>query len=240
MKPQKKLRGQTGSAPKSELTRFKELWRDTFTDSQREYWRAQFVSQTPTKDTRESLRIKFNINLTTDDQIVRFRKWEEQEQQRLAEAEQMASDEEFFLPQTETEVRAEMAGRPEKEILEAIAERLRLKVLNAANYRALATGNFDLGLSAVRASQAESSGKFNAEMEVAKLQLAKDAETRMRETLKLAIEKQRFDAIAACRKQLPALKAIESNKSLSEAEKTQMFMEKLFGKAPTEPRPGNQ
>ena len=41
-----------------------------------------------------------------------------------------------------------------------------------------------------------------------------------------------FDAVKACRKQLPALKAIESNKSLSESAKTQMFMEKLFGTKP--------
>jgi hypothetical protein len=41
-----------------------------------------------------------------------------------------------------------------------------------------------------------------------------------------------FDAVAACRKQLPALKAIEANKSFSEEQKTQMFMEKLFGPKP--------
>ena len=51
---------------------------------------------------------------------------------------------------------------------------------------------------------------------------------------KLDLDRQKFQfsAVAACRKQLPALKAIESNKSLSEAQKTQMFMEKLFGTAP--------
>ena len=50
--------------------------------------------------------------------------------------------------------------------------------------------------------------------------------------LKLKEQKFYFDAVAACRKHLPALKAIESNKSLSESDKTQMFMEKLFGTKP--------
>lgn len=50
--------------------------------------------------------------------------------------------------------------------------------------------------------------------------------------LKLNWDKFRFDAVQACRKQLPALKSIEANKSLSEAEKTDAFMEKLFGKKP--------
>ena len=53
-----------------------------------------------------------------------------------------------------------------------------------------------------------------------------------REEVSLAKDKFQFDAVTACRKQLPALKAIESNKSLSESEKTQMFMEKLFGTKP--------
>ena len=53
-----------------------------------------------------------------------------------------------------------------------------------------------------------------------------------REEFSLARDKFQFDAVAACRKQMPSLKAIEANKSLSETEKTQLFMEKLFGTKP--------
>lgn len=66
---------------------------------------------------------------------------------------------------------------------------------------------------------------FKAVMDSEKLKLK-------REEITLAKDKFQFDAVTACRKQLPALKAIESNKSLSESEKTQMFMEKLFGRKP--------
>ena len=189
MKPVKKLRGQTGTVPKSELTRFKELWRDTFTETQRDYWRSQFISPSPTRDTRETLRLKHGVNLTDDNQIVRFRKWDEQEQSRQIEAERMASDEEFFLPETEKEVRAAMAGKPEQEILEAIAEQLRLKVMNAAGYRSLASGDFALGLKAVKASQAEASGKFKAQLEQAKLELAKEARAQAERQLEFDKEK---------------------------------------------------
>jgi hypothetical protein len=45
-------------------------------------------------------------------------------------------------------------------------------------------------------------------------------------------DKFQFDAATACLKALPALKAISADKKLSESEKTQMFMEKLFGAKP--------
>ena len=218
MKPKTKLKAKPAGAPASELTRFKELWRDKLSESQRESWRSQFVSQTPTRDTRESLRLKTGINLTDDDQIVRFRKWDQDELKRQQEAERMASDEKFFI----------------HEFGDALSkEQIREMVLGASYRRSLVTGDFKEGRATMRLDLDHETAKFNAELEKAKLELKKQAEARMRDTLKLAIEKQQFDAIKACRKQLPQLKAIESNKSLSESEKTQMFMEKLFGKAPT-------
>lgn len=86
-------------------------------------------------------------------------------------------------------------------------DQVRAEVLRQSYLETLATGNFKLGLAARKSDLTEQALKFDR-------------------------EKFQFDAVAACRKQLPALKAIESNKSLSEAEKTQMFMEKLFGTKP--------
>ena len=232
MSAPKKLKATPAGQPDSELTRLKELWRDKFTDAQRSHWRSQFLSKTATAETRESLRIKTGINLTDDDQVVRFRQWDQDEQKRQAEAARMQADEDFFQPEVEEQVRAELAGQPEMVILSAIAERLRAKVLNAATHRSLATGDFGLGLSAVRAGQAEQTGKFNAQLETAKLELQKQAEARAREEFALAKEKFQFDAAKACRKQLPALKMIAADKSLSEAEKTQLFMDKIFGPKP--------
>jgi hypothetical protein len=48
----------------------------------------------------------------------------------------------------------------------------------------------------------------------------------------LDLEKFKFDAVALCRTELPALKAIEASKGLTEAQKTQRWIEKLFGKPP--------
>ena len=53
--------------------------------------------------------------------------------------------------------------------------------------------------------------------------------------LTLAETKFHWNAAKEARKALPALRAIEANKSLSESEKTQMFMEKLFGPKPASP-----
>jgi len=47
-----------------------------------------------------------------------------------------------------------------------------------------------------------------------------------------------FAAVEECRKNLPVLRAVEADTTLSEAEKTQHFMETLFGPKPvTEPQP---
>ena len=234
MSAPKKLKATPTGKPDSELTRFKELWRDSFTDAQRSYWRSQFLSKTATAETRESLRIKTGINLVDDDQVVRFRKWDQDEQKRQDEAERMQADEEHFQPEVEQQVRAEMAGQPELVILSAIAERLRAKVLNAATHRSLATGDFGLGLSAVRASQAEQSGKFNAEIEKAKLELQRQAEARAQKEFQLALEKFQFDAAKHALAAVKELKTISASK-LTDVEKITQARLALFGELPDEP-----
>lgn len=45
-------------------------------------------------------------------------------------------------------------------------------------------------------------------------------------------EKHEFNAVDVCRKQLPELKEIEDDDTMTESEKTQAFMEKIFGHPP--------
>jgi hypothetical protein len=57
------------------------------------------------------------------------------------------------------------------------------------------------------------------------------AHTRLNRYL-LDREKHEFNAVELCRQQLPELKVIEDDDTMTEAEKTQAFMEKIFGKRP--------
>ena len=111
------------------------------------------------------------------------------------------------------EVEAEFAKNPAPE-LETLIKLQRVILLNLSTQ-----ANADPGLLELIGNS------FKAVMDSEKLKLK-------REELSLAKDKFQFDAVTACRKHLPALKAIESNKALSESEKTQMFMEKLFGTKP--------
>jgi hypothetical protein len=74
--------------------------------------------------------------------------------------------------------------------------------------------------------------RTKGQQEEVKINLRKQAEARQGRKLSLEIEKFQFDAVVACRKHLPALKAVEANKGLTESAKTQIWMETLFGKRP--------
>lgn len=86
-------------------------------------------------------------------------------------------------------------------------DQVRDEVLKRSYYRTFANGDFTLGLRTLQAH----------------LALTKSL---------LELEKFKFDAIAVCRQQLPQLKAIETASTMTEAEKTAAFMEKIFGPAP--------
>jgi hypothetical protein len=73
-----------------------------------------------------------------------------------------------------------------------------------------------------------------------KLGLRTSSEITKLQNATLGRDKFQFDAVVACRRELPTLKAIEADSSLTEAEKTQRFMEILFGIQPvTAPQPAN-
>lgn len=67
---------------------------------------------------------------------------------------------------------------------------------------------------------------------IAKLDLDQKKEARSDRQLNLEREKFEFNAAEACLKQLPELKAISSNKTLTESQKVEQIRLKLFGKVP--------
>jgi hypothetical protein len=86
-------------------------------------------------------------------------------------------------------------------------DQVRDDVIKRAYYRTLARGDFILGLRVIQTHLA------------------------VKKSL-LDLEKFKFDAITVCRQLLPQLKAIETTSTMTEAEKTAAFMERIFGPAP--------
>lgn len=213
MKHTPKLRGGSDS----ELTKLKALWRDSLSDLVRSAWRSRFASTDTQAAIRAEMKTKLKINLSFDSQLTNFRQWVEEQDAMDAEAER----------QTEEETRLR-EQHPDWD-----ADRLRTEVINGSLRRALATGDFKgLGLKAVRADQAERTGKFQAELETEKLKLAKQAEERAQQEFKLAREKFEFDAAQAALKHAAELKTISTSK-LSEPEKVNRARQRLFGILPS-------
>lgn len=71
-----------------------------------------------------------------------------------------------------------------------------------------------------------------AELDAAKLALARDAEARAREEFTLARDKFQFDATKAALAKLDSLKAIKAKSNLSEDQKLEQARLELFGSAP--------
>jgi hypothetical protein len=129
-----KLRGNT----QSEVTRLKKLWLG-WSDAEREAWRALFSSDTTQAAIRQRLKVEVGITLKSDGQLTGFRSWVQEQADRDAEAERQADDERRL---------AELHP-------DWTAEQLRAEVIAATYRRALATGDFKLGLQTVTADQKE-------------------------------------------------------------------------------------
>ena len=118
----------------SELTRFKILWRDSLTESARDYWRALFVSQATQAEIRKQLSAKLKVQFNRDDQLTAFRNWLGEQDQWDEEGERQMDDE-----------RRLREAHPDWD-----AERLRSEVIAASYRRTLVTGDFKgLGLKTV-------------------------------------------------------------------------------------------
>ncbi len=212
MSTSKKLIGTKSGKPETALQQLKAVWL-RLPEPTQDYWREQFSSSRKQSDLRAEIAKKLSVHLPSDSRLSKFRAWLDDQDLRDEQAERMQEN-----------TRRIQAEHPNWTL-----DQVREEVLRQSYFETLASGDFKLGLKTVAADQNERSGKFKASLETEKLKLAQQAEIRAQQEFNLAREKFQFNAVAACRKHLPALKSIESNKSLSEEQKTQLFMEKLFG-----------
>ena len=128
MKAPTKLHG----GKESELTRLKELWRQLSPDV-RSYWQELFISKTKQEEIRSQILDTFKIELRFDKQLNAFRDWEMDQRERDLEAERQAEDE-----------RRALAENPNWSLDQA-----REEVLRRTYQRAMASGDFKMGLAAV-------------------------------------------------------------------------------------------
>ena len=133
-----KPRGSTGPLP--ELTKLKLLWRDSLSESARDFWLSRFASADTQAVLRAELLAKLKIKLTRDAQLTDFRSWLEDQRLRDDEAERQQIE--------ETQLREQHPDWDE--------ERLRSEVIAGSLRRALVSGDFKgLGMKAVKAGQQE-------------------------------------------------------------------------------------
>jgi hypothetical protein len=175
MSSPEKLRGNKNPP---ELTRLKTLWR-TLSESDKEFWRALFISATPQAEIRKQLFTRLNINLAWDKQLTGFRKWLKFEDALEVEAERMAEDERRFT---------QLFGETHTK------EQLREKVFKASYIRALATGNYALGLKTMAKDREHGLQVFDPE--VFKATLRARLETGL-DSLSQAF-KNKYDAMEFC------------------------------------------
>lgn len=131
MSKETKLRG----GGNSELTKLKLVWRDSLSESAREYWRALFISDATQAQVRQEIAAKLKIKLSYDKQLTQFRAWLEGQDAMDAEEERMAEDE----------------RRLKEQFGDTLSlDQIREKVLKASYARTMAAGDFKLGLNTAK------------------------------------------------------------------------------------------
>ena len=117
-----------GDAPQTKL---KQLWLETLSHAERDYWRKQLRSARRQQELRAEIREKYHIELGHDSVLTKFRHWVAGQDAREEEAEQVEAD--------KAELRRQgLSG-----------EQLRDELLKRMKERALARGDFKLGAVAV-------------------------------------------------------------------------------------------
>ena len=128
--PERKL-----SHPTSPVTQLKLLWRNEFTEEERDNWREVFASPITNSDLRRAILAQYGVDLRYDTQLIRFRRWadayEERTEQIQAEAEAMAEATAALHEQGLTN------------------DQIRSALLNRLQTRALVTGDFKLAAQAI-------------------------------------------------------------------------------------------
>lgn len=116
----------------SDMTRLKTLWRDSFSNQERDYWRKQFESPRPLSELSRELQARYDVTLPHKMQLHRFRRWVAERDTLEAEARKAA---------------AEMA---ELEKLGLNAEQLREKLIHRMKILALARSDLHWGALALK------------------------------------------------------------------------------------------
>jgi hypothetical protein len=130
----------------SELTKFKKLWRESLSESARDFWRALFLSDTTQAEIRKQILTKLKVSLTYDKQLNQFRKWVAEQDGRDLEAERMKDDERRLT---------EEHGK------DWSTDKIREEVFRRSYARTLATGEFGLGLATAKVDLKQQAQKFN-------------------------------------------------------------------------------
>lgn len=141
-----KLRGTPPGQPDSELTKLKALWRDTLSESARDYWRQLFASLATQPEIRKQISAKLKINLTANKQLTNFCAWLTREEEREKRAELQFEAEENLKRMILARVREEHPEWTETQVASVALEEARKLVLIGSYAETLATGQFNLGL----------------------------------------------------------------------------------------------
>jgi len=127
---ERRLRGGT----KSELTKFKRLWRDALGESEKDFWRSRWLSADTQAQVRAEIWERLGINLSYDDQLKEMRDYDWTQRQMDLEAERAREEERRTL----------------EEHPDWTAEHVRDDLLERLVRRARAQGDAKLGLAAVK------------------------------------------------------------------------------------------
>lgn len=115
------------------MTKLKRLWRDSLSEPERDYWRAQFESTRSQSALRQEIQEKYNVKLLQDSQLNRFRDW---------------MDEFTAIEKEKQKVAEDLAELQSQGLTGA---KLRDELLTRIKARALARGDYKLGLKAIAA-----------------------------------------------------------------------------------------
>ena len=171
------------------MTKFRRAWPKLSPEAQ-EFWLSRFLSDEapPYQETFKLIAARLKINFTRPAQGTAIKEFLLAEQKRQEVADRMEAN--------ETRIHAEHP--------DWTADQVRDEVIKAAYYETLASGDFKLGLSTIKAES-------------------------LVKTTALDQRKFEFDAARACMDKLPELQAIRKDSSLTTAQKLDQIRFKLFG-----------
>jgi len=123
------------SHPTSPVTQLKLLWRNEFTEEERDNWREVFASPVSNRDLRREILAAYQIDLRYDTQLIRFRRWADAYEERTEQI------------QAEAEAEAQATAALQSQGL--THDQIRSALLNRLQTRALVTGDFKLAARAI-------------------------------------------------------------------------------------------